>query len=185
MKKNLLDQLFLRRKIFWIITIVIFVADLWSKEAAISHVRDAAQGNICWVQHPWFALVDVSNKGGPWGVGREFSKALRIVRMLALGVILFILMGTPYNSRIQVISLSLVMGGALGNIWDSWVFGHVRDFLYFDLGFAPANPWPAFNLADSAICVGVAGLALTMLCTGFSQRHRVLKEPGKDGTGEN
>lgn len=169
--KAWLDLLFFKRKVFWIVTILIFLADLWTKDIAISYVHETSHGNVTWVQEPWFALVDVSNKGGPWGLGSEYSKILRVIRMLALGVILFILAGTPHRNRIQVLSLALVMGGALGNIWDSWMFGHVRDFLYFDLGFAPANPWPAFNLADSAICVGVAGLAITMLIAGFSQEN--------------
>jgi signal peptidase II len=50
----------------------------------------------------------------------------------------------------------------VGNIYDSFRFGVVRDFLHFDLGFAPFHPWPAFNIADASICVGVAVLALCL-----------------------
>lgn len=167
--RKILDNLFLHRKTFWIITLLIVAADLWSKDAAISFVRNQNAG-MYWVSEPYFALVDVQNRGGPWGVGREHADILRVIRLVALGVILYILMGTPTKQRLQIISLAMVMGGALGNIWDSWRYGHVRDFLHFDFGVPPADPWPAFNLADSMICVGVFLLALGMIVSGITQK---------------
>jgi signal peptidase II len=169
--RALLDRLFLKRKAFWILTIAILVLDLVSKELVIDFVREHSPGQIYSVQGDWFGLVDVQNKGGPWGMGSEHSEVLKIIRLVALLVIIYILYSTPYRYRIQALSLGLVMGGALGNIWDSWTIGHVRDFLFFDLGFPPANPWPAFNVADSAICVGVIGLALAMIHASLVQRR--------------
>lgn len=183
--RQVLDRLILKRKIFWAVTLLIFALDLGTKEMAIDYVRENTSGRPCWVQEPWFALVEVSNKGGPWGLGSEYSNILRFVRLAALGVILFILASTPLAYRFQTFSLALVMGGALGNIWDSWKYGSVRDFLYFDLGFPPANPWPAFNLADSTICIGVIGLALAMLFTGRKPRNEEIvpseEEAGIEG----
>jgi signal peptidase II len=168
--QKLLVDLLLHKKLFWILAILILAADLWTKSAATALVRDQADGHYYWIARPWFALVEVTNRGGPWGVGRDFPRGLRIIRILALGFILYILKGTEARNRFQVISLAMVMGGALGNIWDTLfyrkdgeVVGAVRDFLYFDLGFAPADPWPAFNLADSMICVGVFGLFLAIM----------------------
>ncbi|MHC4942948.1 MAG: signal peptidase II [Planctomycetota bacterium] len=175
----LLDRLFLKRKAFWILTLLILALDLVSKEIVIDFVREHGNGQPYWIQKPWFALVDVQNKGGPWGMGSDYSGVLKIIRLLALGVILYILYSTPYKYRIQALSLGLVMGGALGNIWDSWKIGFVRDFLYFDLGFPPANPWPAFNVADSAICVGVIGLALAMIYASLAQRRQGEKDTEK------
>jgi signal peptidase II len=103
-------------------------------------------------------------------VGRQHADVLRLIRIIALGVILYILMGTPRRHHLQTVSLAMVMGGALGNIWDSWRYGHVRDFLHFDFGFPPADPWPAFNLADSMICVGVFLLALGMIVSGIAHK---------------
>jgi len=68
--------------------------------------------------------------------------------------------------RLLAISLSLIIGGAVGNLIDRVVFGHVVDFIQVYLPFIPLrlfNPWPAFNIADSAISIGVALLLLETL----------------------
>jgi signal peptidase II len=185
--RKLLGDLVLQKKLFWILTILILLADLWSKSAAINLVLEQGNGRYYWIFRPWFALVEVYNKGGPWGMGGEFPEGLRIFRLLALGFILYILRGTPPRNRFQVVSLALVMGGALGNIWDTLfykkggeVVGAVRDFLYFDLGFPPANPWPAFNLADSMICVGVACLILGFVLGGIQAQRKAKAGAGDE-----
>ncbi len=68
--------------------------------------------------------------------------------------------------RLLAISLSLIIGGAVGNLIDRVVFGHVVDFIQVYLPFIPLrlfNPWPAFNIADSAISIGVALLLFETL----------------------
>ncbi|MEX3824804.1 signal peptidase II, partial [Paraburkholderia sp. BR14262] len=57
-------------------------------------------------------------------------------------------------------ALALIMGGALGNVIDRLLYGHVIDFLDFHVG---GWHWPAFNLADSAICIGAALLVFDEL----------------------
>jgi signal peptidase II len=57
------------------------------------------------------------------------------------------------------VGLSLILGGALGNLYDRIRFGHVVDFLDFSLG---GHHWPAFNIADSCICIGVFSLVLDL-----------------------
>ena len=57
-------------------------------------------------------------------------------------------------------ALALVLGGALGNLYDRLAYGYVVDFLEFYVG---SFHWPSFNIADSAISVGVALLALEIL----------------------
>jgi signal peptidase II len=61
------------------------------------------------------------------------------------------------GSRMLCAGLALILGGALGNLWDRIVIGKVVDFLLFHYG---AWSWPAFNVADSAITVGAALLIL-------------------------
>jgi signal peptidase II len=75
-----------------------------------------------------------------------------------------------------------VMGGAIGNIYDGFAFEAVRDFLLFDFDFAPFDPFPVFNDADSAICVGVGLLAIGLLMDG---RHASRDESsaGNDDSG--
>ncbi|NBV85553.1 MAG: signal peptidase II, partial [Verrucomicrobia bacterium] len=57
----------------------------------------------------------------------------------------------------------LLLSGVMGNLTDRFLHGYVVDFLYFDFGFPPFNPWPAFNVADSCICIAVGCLLLASI----------------------
>lgn len=111
-----------------------------------------------------FEIVRHTNTGGMWGVGQEWNPwILRTVRIGAVLVIFLILAQTRQSDRLALAALGLVLGGAVGNIYDSLVHHAVRDFLKFDFDFKPFDPFPTFNVADSAICVGVFLLALQMV----------------------
>ncbi|WRS40723.1 signal peptidase II [Thiobacillus sedimenti] len=105
---------------------------------------------------PFFSLVLVHNTGAAFsfladagGWQRWFFIAVGIV---ATVVIMRLLKRHAEDGRMAV-ALALVLGGALGNVIDRVVLGHVIDFLYFHYrSFA----WPAFNVADSAITIGAA-----------------------------
>ena len=105
---------------------------------------------------PFFSLVLVHNTGAAFsfladagGWQRWFFVAVGVV---ATAVIVRLLKRHAHDTR-MAFALALVLGGALGNVIDRVVLGHVVDFLYFHYrGFA----WPAFNVADSAITVGAA-----------------------------
>ncbi|MBI3432328.1 MAG: lipoprotein signal peptidase [Hydrogenophilales bacterium] len=105
---------------------------------------------------PFFSLVLVHNTGAAFsfladagGWQRWFFVAVGVV---ATVVIVRLLKRHAHEPR-MAFALALVLGGALGNVIDRVVLGHVVDFLYFHYqGFA----WPAFNVADSAITVGAA-----------------------------
>ena len=105
---------------------------------------------------PFFSLVLVHNTGAAFsfladagGWQRWFFVAVGVV---ATVVIVRLLKRHAHENR-MAFALALVLGGALGNVIDRVVLGHVVDFLYFHYkGFA----WPAFNVADSAITVGAA-----------------------------
>ena len=79
---------------------------------------------------------------------------------MALGCILYLLKLTRYEKKLTLLSLSLILGGAVGNMVDRLRLGEVIDFIllhYHDLH------WPAFNVADSAISVGVVLLIIQMI----------------------
>jgi signal peptidase II len=102
---------------------------------------------------------------------------LKVVRPLAVLVIFILLGSIPAGQWSARLALGGILGGALGNIYDSFRYIGVRDFLEVNFDHVPVfNPFPAFNLADSAICVGVAVLALGML--------RSSKVPSKATSGE-
>jgi signal peptidase II len=84
------------------------------------------------------------------------------VSLLAVTILAVMLWRIQSQDRATAAGLSLIFGGALGNVYDRAVAGTVTDFLDFHVG---AWHWYVFNLADSAICVGAALLILSMLFT--------------------
>jgi signal peptidase II len=110
---------------------------------------------------PYFNLTMAHNHGAAFsflaqagGWQRWFFIALAIVISIVLLVWLAKL--KPY-AKLEAISLSLILGGAIGNVIDRIHYGYVIDFLDIYIG---TSHWPAFNVADSAICVGAVLLIL-------------------------
>ena len=100
------------------------------------------------------AAFSFLNNAGEWH--RWFFVGFSFVMSLVLAVWLWRL---PSTERVQSFGLSLILGGAVGNLLDRLILGHVIDFI--DVYYANYH-WPTFNLADSAICLGVFLLLLTM-----------------------
>ena len=88
---------------------------------------------------------------------------LTLIALAAFVLVIFYLRKTEPEQRRFQVALGLVGGGAIGNLIDRIAFGGVTDFLVFDLGFWPFNPWPAFNIADAALVVGVGLMAIDMV----------------------
>jgi signal peptidase II len=130
----------------------VVVADLATK-AWVS--RAFVPGDVLQVT-PFFNLVLTYNAGaafsflaGAGGWQRWFFTAVAI----AISIALVVMLRRAHRDRLVPLALSLVLGGALGNLWDRVTLGHVVDFVQLH---AAGYYWPAFNVADSAICVGVA-----------------------------
>ncbi len=84
------------------------------------------------------------------------------------------------NERLLAVGLALIIGGAVGNLIDRVAFGHVVDFIQVYLSLIPLrlfNPWPAFNLADSAISIGVVLLLIETVRGGHAQRSDSTSQP--------
>ena len=108
---------------------------------------------------PFLDLVMVWNRGVSFGLfnsaaAGEVQRWLLVALSLGIVAALGVWLGRV-GDRLLALSIGLIVGGALGNVIDRLRFGAVADFFYFHLG---AYYWPAFNLADSAIVVGVAVL---------------------------
>ena len=107
---------------------------------------------------PFFNLVYVGNTGGAFGVAQHRGSSLFIVvSLFAVLVVLALLRKVREDSFIAPLSLGAILGGGVGNLLDRLIYGYVVDFLDFHIG---GLHWPAFNLADSAIVVGVFAFAL-------------------------
>lgn len=99
---------------------------------------------------PFFNLVNVENKGAAFSMLSGMGNAFFIsIALLAIAFILYLLVKTDESP----LSLALILGGAVGNLTDRFYYGYVRDFLDFH---AAGWHWPAFNVADSALTVGLA-----------------------------
>jgi signal peptidase II len=101
--------------------------------------------------------VNVSNTGAAFGTFRNLGSNFFI--MVSVAAILFVitlLMRRTYNT----FGLSLVLGGAIGNLIDRLFYGMVVDFIDFFIG---RFHWPAFNVADSALTIGITIILLTSL----------------------
>ena len=113
-------------------------------------------------------LVHVRNAGAAFGIGA--NSASTIVPLLltggAIGVFLIVVVysiRTAIEDRLLQTGLHLILAGAIGNLIDRFRFGYVVDFLDFYIALGGReHHWPAFNVADSAICIGVGLLFLDM-----------------------
>ncbi len=127
---------------------------------------------------PFFNLTYVRNTGaafsflaGAGGWQRWFFLVLAVTASLAILIWLWRLKD---DEVVTAAGLSLVLGGALGNFIDRAAYGYVIDFLDF---YIQNWHWPAFNVADSAITLGV----VLLLWDGFRRREHLIEEEGKHG----
>ena len=112
-----------------------------------------------------FNLTHIHNTGGAFGFMADQSPLIRQilfhgVSLISLGVIVYFYHQAPANFPFLLVSLSLIFGGAVGNLIDRFRMGEVVDFLDFYIG---SYHWPAFNVADSAVSVGVTVLMYYMI----------------------
>ena len=127
-------------------------------------LRQLVQGEVLTIT-PFFDLVLAFNKGAAFsfladhtGWQRWFFTAVALL----IAPWLVFLINRHQNERVYACALALILGGALGNVIDRFVHGAVVDFLYFHIG---RYGWPAFNVADSAITLGVVLMLISQFQT--------------------
>lgn len=118
-----------------------------------------------------FSITYMRNKGAAFSFLSNFS--YRIPFFIAISAVALLVIAVAFRNlrddqRLVAISLSLIFSGALGNLIDRVRLGEVIDFL--DV-YWRTHHWPAFNVADSAICIGVGLLALDMLREERRKKH--------------
>lgn len=129
---------------------------------------------------PFFDLRYAENEGVSFGMFSATSPEMRwglviVTALIAIGVLVWMLRETV---RSDLLGLGLILGGAIGNIYDRLVFGYVID--YADLNIGAWRPFQIFNLADAAITFGV----LILLARSFKSREKP-DETGDDSATEN
>ena len=147
--------------------IAVVAADQLSKHVLLAHFGETACVDRREQVTGFFDLVLTCNHGMSFGLFSAGSRLSVPLFSVAAAVIVAVLLFWLWRvaSDTLATAIGLIVGGAVGNVIDRLEFGGVVDFLYFHLG---AWYWPAFNLADSAICVGV----FLMLFEGLLSRRR-------------
>ena len=141
------------RKYFFLIAAIVLLLDRITKWAVAGNI--ALHDSVAIVPG-FFRLTHVQNSGAAFGLFAESAAqwkvgALVSFSVLALVVVAALLWRNGHCLSTTTIALSLILGGAMGNLWDRVFTGHVVDFLDFYVG---SYHWPAFNVADSAIVIG-------------------------------
>lgn len=151
-----------RRLLAFLTAIGVFLADRWSKWLVETRF-DAFDTKV--VIPGFFNIVRSNNAGVAFGIFSENSThhrtfALILVSLVAVLILAAMLWRIDRQDKTTAAGLSLIFGGALGNVYDRASVGSVTDFLDFHAG---AYHWYVFNLADSAICFGAGLLIVSML----------------------
>jgi signal peptidase II len=115
----------------------------------------------------FFRLTHLENRGAAFGLFADSPSEWKVAVLVLFSVVALVVVSALLWKNSHALSstgvgLSLILGGAIGNLWDRLAAGHVTDFLLFYVGH---YQWPAFNVADSAIVIGAGLLVFEILFT--------------------
>lgn len=139
---------------------IVVTTDQLSKAYVIELLRPLTYREI--VVLPFLNIVYLWNGGISFGMFGWFKHSNYIFLVMSLfvsGFVTYLLFQT--KNKLELVSYSLIVGGAVGNIIDRIRYGKVFDFIYLHIN---QYYWPAFNVADSAISIGAVIFVLTMFC---------------------
>ncbi|HUJ14066.1 MAG TPA: signal peptidase II [Thermoanaerobaculia bacterium] len=155
----------MKRVPYLLLSLAVIILDAWTKWLVASNID--MHDSISIVPN-FFQLVHVRNTGAAFGIGANAESHIVpvLLNIGAIGVFFVVVayaFRTAVTDRVLQIGLHLILGGAIGNLIDRFRLGYVVDFLdvYVSWG-GQAHHWPAFNVADSAICIGIGLLFLDM-----------------------
>lgn len=154
-----------RNVVFFLTALLVIAADQFSKIGIRSNL---ATGESL-PETGLFRLTHVHNTGAAFGLLQDQTFSLTIVALIGIAVLLlFVFLFSRHftflDNRLSKPALSLILGGTVGNLIDRLRLGYITDFI--DIGI-----WPVFNIADSAITVGVILLAYSLLFLTRANKH--------------
>ncbi len=155
------------RSFYFLLILVLLIADQLTKAIVFQKIAFLSSQSII---PGFFNLTHIHNRGAIFGFfSQSESQLLHIVLMLAtlvaLALVVYYFFMTPPTEKLAIISLSLILAGALGNLIDRVFRGYVIDFL--DL-YVNKWHWPSFNVADSCVTIG----AFLLVFVVFFKRRR-------------
>jgi signal peptidase II len=157
------------RSRYLLISLAILLSDQWSKWLVEAHLRD--QGSLT-VIPGLLNFIHVRNTGVAFGLfpahgDMRGTLLLVALGLLALGLVAYYFWTTALEERLLLIALAAIMGGAVGNLVDRLARGAVTDFIDFH---ARGYHWHTFNIADSAISIGIVLMLLGSLRPARDQK---------------
>ncbi|MGA3195881.1 MAG: signal peptidase II [Terriglobales bacterium] len=152
------------RKYFLLISLAVVALDRYTKWLVAHRLT---MHNSITVIPGFFRIIHSENPGAAFGLFADSPSPWKVVllivfSLIALAIVSMMLWKNSHRLTSTGIGLSLILGGALGNLWDRIMTHHVVDFLLFYIG---RYEWPAFNVADSAIVVGACLLVFEIVFT--------------------
>ena len=150
------------RALHFFLALVVVLLDRWSKRLVAARIAMYAQIQVI---PGFFRITHTENTGAAFSLFADSPShwktgALISFSVIAMIVVSILLWRQARSITLSGVALSLILGGAVGNLWDRVASGRVVDFLLF---YVHQYQWPVFNLADSAIVVGASLLVLEIV----------------------
>lgn len=130
-------------------TIVVLVLDRLTK---IWAVNTLSSGKVIDIIKGYFDFSYVENRGAAFGILQGNTILLGIISLVFLAYLLFLFFKSKSPSKLYKVSLGLIISGALGNLYDRFIYKYVVDFIHFH--WQETYHFPTFNIADMAVVVG-------------------------------
>lgn len=147
---------------YFLIAVAVLLLDRWSKWLI---AKDISLHDSITVIKRVFYITHVENRGAAFGLFNDSPSPWKIALLVLFSIVALVIVSallwrSSHAISASAIGLSLILGGAMGNLWDRLLSGRVVDFLLVYIG---SYQWPAFNVADSSIVVGACLLIFEIL----------------------
>ncbi len=163
---------FKNKKYLILVSVALFIVALDQVTKTYIHTSFMLGESVDVIKN-FFSITYVRNEGAAFGFLSQASFRqvfFMIIPVLAMLLIIFMLYGVPERDKVQILALSSIFGGALGNYIDRLKLGFVVDFL--DFHWKSVYTFPAFNVADMAIVCGVGVLLVLIVLEGKEEKKK-------------
>ena len=145
-----------------LLAVLVVILDRWSKRLVATHIQMYTHIQVI---PGFFRITHTENTGAAFSLFADSPSHWKTAALITFSVVAMIVVSILLWRQTRALTLtgiafSLILGGAVGNLWDRVASGRVVDFLLF---YVKQYQWPVFNLADSAIVVGASLLVLEII----------------------
>jgi len=156
--------------VFWLVFAAGLSLDLWTKRVVFTWLGNLPRNTVTIVDG-FLRFITAENPGAAFGIAAGQRGLLVAISVVAIAVVLAVFLFSAGERRLIHFSLGLFAAGVCGNLYDRlFNNGLVRDFI--DVVYWPGRHWPAFNVADSILCVAVGLLVLSSVFTPKPAQER-------------